>query len=201
MSAKGLLGCLWMLVLLTACQSNPTMPNQPTPHPHSAVMYPLGYRTAFVHYLTVDRIDGTIRDIYINPVALEAARLNQALSSGTIIVIEAYQAQRDTDGTLLQNGEGQYIKDAPFEMVHVIEKRFDWQDSDFVSDARVGNWNFGSFDTASGDYFDEDTAACFHCHNPMFNTDFVYTYPQLAAYANSNVVQYLYCDLANRLPC
>ncbi|MCB9437933.1 MAG: cytochrome P460 family protein [Anaerolineales bacterium] len=200
MRISWLVGIVWMLGLVVACQSEATT-NAPTPHPHSAVTYPAQYRTDFVHYLTVDRIDGTIRDIYISPAALDAARRNVALPDETVIVIEAYHIQVDADGEPLVDEQGHYLKADPFEMVHVIEKRADWQDSDFVSTARVGEWNFGSFDAQTGDYFDEDTAACFHCHNPMFNTDFVYTYPQLATYAATKEVQHLYCDLANRLPC
>lgn len=167
----------------------------------SGVSYPENFRDTFVRYATIDRIDGTVRDIYISPDALDNLSGRGALPDGSVILVDAYYAQHDADGELLFDEVGHLIKGEPFEMFHVLEKRADWQPEAFVSDARVGNWNFGSFETHTGKPFDENLTGCFHCHNPAAQTDFVYSLPLLARFLLSNEVQYFYCDLPDRLAC
>ena len=190
------------MMIIGACSDDPESAATPPGHefPVSGVPYPDDYRADLVHYATIDRIDGTIRDLFISPAALDAARNRRALPSGTVIVVEARYAQQ-TDGDYQQDESGHWLPGDSFAQIHVAHKRSDWDAGDYVSDARSGSWNFGSFDVASGQPFDENTESCFHCHNPMSSGDFVYTYDALSAYARTGEVQYLYCDLAARLPC
>jgi hypothetical protein len=181
--------------------------NTPAPtvgFPASGVSLPANYRSTFVHYATVDRIDNVIRDLYINPETADNFKhggLGYALPDRTIIVIEAYAAKLDADKKPLHDADGHLIKDAPLPMVHVAEKRSDWQASDFVSVARAGQWNFGSFDFNTGAHYVEDLTACFNCHNATPETDFVYSYRLLALYAVRGGVQYSYCKEPDRIAC
>lgn len=159
----------------------------------SGVPYPENYREIFIHYATIDRSDGTVRDLYINTLDSEV--------QPAVIVVEAYYAQRDKNGVPMTDENGHFIKGEVFDRLHVMEKRADWQPDDFVSSARVGNWNFGSFDTQTGQPFDESLTACFHCHNPTQQTDFVYSLPLLNAFRRTSSIQYFYCDLPDRLAC
>ncbi len=159
----------------------------------SGVPYPENYRETFFHYATVDRSDGTVRNLYINT-------LDSAVQP-TVIVVEAYYAQRDKNGVPVTDEKGHFIKGEVFDRLHVMEKRPNWQPNDFVSSARSGNWNFGSFDTQTGQPFDESLTACFHCHNPTQQTDFVYSLPLLTAFRRTGSPQYFYCDLPDRLAC
>lgn len=198
--------CLIAAVLLLAAACSPVSEaaeetSVPDSFPASAVPYPADYRASFVRYLTVDRPDATVRDLYINPEAVDALRQGQPLPDNTIIVIEAYDAEVNVNGDPISNAEGRYIKAAPFEMLHIAHRRSDWAEDDFPSVVRTGRWNFGSFDAATGAPFDEDPAACFNCHQAMPQTDFLYTAGHLLHYVRTGEPQYTFCNLRRRLPC
>lgn len=191
-----------LLLLIAACMPAQSISTpDPGRFPDSAVPYPAGYRETFVHFLTVDRLDATIRDLYINAEALDALRQGSPLPENTIFVIEAYHAELDESGDPLTSPDGRFVKAAPFEMLHVAHRRSDWSDADFPSVVRTGRWNFGSFDLQSGARFDEDLAACFNCHQAMANTDFLYSTDHLLRYLRTQQPQYLYCNLRQRVPC
>jgi hypothetical protein len=169
---------------------------------YSSVKLPQDYQTAFVHYATVQRSDGTSRNIYINPEAIEAIKAgNRLLPEHTIIVIEGFYARKDSVDEYLLDNNSRYENGDAIEMLHVLEKRTDWTDADFVSENRIGQWNFGSFNMANGDFFDENMSACFHCHNATEHTDFLYSAPLLRDYIQTGQTQFLLCDLPDRIAC
>ena len=198
---------LTVLLFIAACtpsQQAPiptTLPVDPGKFPDSNVTYPVDYRTDFVRFLTVDRLDATVRDLYINPEALDEIRLGRPLPENTIFVIEGYHAEVDENNDPIPGPDGRYIKAAPFNMLHVAQRRSNWTDADFPSVVRAGRWNFGSFDVNSGNRFDEDLAACFNCHQAMANTDFLYSTEHLLDYLRTDQPQYMYCNLRQRVPC
>jgi len=170
--------------------------------PYSSVKLPQDYQTGFVHYATVQRSDGTSRNIYINPEAIEAIKAgNRLLPAHTVIVIEGFYARKNSDDAYLLDDNGRYENGDAFEMVHVLEKRTDWSEKDFVSENRIGDWNFGSFNTANGTFFDENMSACFHCHNATEHSDFLYSAPLLRDFIQSGQTQFLLCDLPDRIAC
>lgn len=201
--------CL-LLVLLTACATT-TQPTQPTPaspsraetddqFPDSAVPYPANFPDDFSHYLTVDRPDGTVRDIYINADAVAELRQGRPLPQNTVIVVDGFHAAIDAEGQPVLE-DGRYVKAAPLAMLHVAHRRANWADSDFPSIARNGQWNFGSFDVETGERFDEDLVACFNCHQTMADTDFLYSTDDLLRYIRTDDTQYEFCNLRRRVPC
>ncbi|MEZ4667044.1 MAG: cytochrome P460 family protein [Anaerolineae bacterium] len=166
---------------------------------YSSVRYPEDFRTTFQHYATVQRPDGTIRDIYINVLGALYARSGE-LPSGTIIVIESYHAKTGQNGDYLTDSAGHYIKGEPLPMIHVREKRIPWAKTDFVSNARNGDWNSGSFDRINGEPFKESLSACFHCHSTAPN-DFLYSFQLLQGYSQLRKPQYLVCRTTGRTAC
>lgn len=187
------------IVILT---NQSRLPPQPTPTPaYSAVTLPPDYRTRFVKYLTVDRKDGTVRDLYINPEALAQVQIGRRLPEHTIIVIEGYHALEKANGTFVTDEAGHFVKGEPLDMIHVLEKRADWSGADFVSDQRMGDWNFGTFDIHTGAHYNESVNACFNCHRASAGSDFVYSYGQLIEYSLSGQTQYFYCNLGDRIAC
>jgi hypothetical protein len=168
---------------------------------YSGVKLPQQYQTSLIHYATVQRPDGTLRDIYVNPQAIEALKMgNYGLPDNTVIVIDGYYALKD-EGSNYVLSNGHYIKDIPFEMIHVLEKKADWAVEDFVNDNRIGDWNFGSFDMAADGYYDENMSACFHCHNATPQTNFLYSHPLLRRYALTGETQFFLCNLPDRIAC
>lgn len=208
---------LCLIAMLAACQSassssTPTPVESASELPEadaaptsvfgiSGVTLPENYRAEYVHYATVERPDGTVRDIYINPASVDSLRAGYELPKNTTIVIEAFFAQRGSDGEIISDDSGHYVRETPLEMIHVAQKREDWAESDFVSNARNGDWNYGSFDYTTGERFEESINACFNCHNPMQNTDFVYTYSDLSGYLSTRQLQQVFCDQTGRTPC
>jgi hypothetical protein len=187
--------------LPVAASSNTNAPESEALTSASAVQYPANYRDTFAQYITVDRRDAVVRHIYVSPQALESLRQSRRIPPGTIIVIEAFDAQRDENGDPLTDDQGHFLPGEALEMVHVAQKRTDWQATDFPSAVRAGQWNFGSFEYGSGAPFDEDLNACFNCHQAAPETDFLYTGNLLAQYAFGGEALYMYCDLTRRTPC
>ena len=165
----------------------------------AGVQYPEHYRTRFHHYTTVQRPDGTIRDLYINDVGVQGLKYGN-LPPGTIIVIEGFHALTEIGGKFLVDQNGRYLKGDAFPMIHVREKRSDWSSADFASNARNGLWNSGSFELQTGQPFIESLSACFHCHNTAPD-DFLYSMPQLEGYLESGGQQYQYCRTTGRTAC
>jgi hypothetical protein len=168
---------------------------------YSGANLPENYPADFVQYARVDRTDGTIRDLYIARDALETTLSNGSLRDDAIIVIDGYDARRDANGDLLLDENGHYVKDVPFESFHIAVKRPDWDELDFPTTVRAGNWNFFSFDQQTHEPFDEDLGACFNCHQATPQSDFIYTRRQLARFASSGEVQYFLCNLSERIAC
>lgn len=162
--------------------------------------YPIHYRTEFTHYATIQRKDGTIRDLYVNSVGLSAIENNQPFPSGTVLVIESYSAQQNKSGEYRVDENGWYIKGDQFPMIHIREKRTRWASDDFISDTRNGSWNVGSFNTQTGQRFDESLDACFHCHSTA-RTDFTYSVNELADFTKLGQVQHILCTTTGRTPC
>jgi Cytochrome P460 len=201
-----------ILVLIVAVIGLPVLaainvPSRPvvttaTPAPrYSGVKLPPNYRADFVHYATIQRPDGTIRDIYVNADTLVGLDQGYLLPDNATIVIEGYFAQKDASGAFVLDADGHYIPDKPMDMIHVREKRRDWLPGDFVSEARNGDWNYGSFDTQSGAPFDESISACFNCHHASEQPDFLYSYPQMIRYAVTGETVYFICNLTGRSAC
>src|SRR5690349_13134836 len=85
-----LVAALCLLLTAAACAlssaSPPEVTEAPTlaldtafKHHVSGVTVPTNYRDTFIRYATVERVDGTIRDIYINPEALPHLDIGGAL--------------------------------------------------------------------------------------------------------------------------
>ena len=75
---------LVVLPLLAALvSSTDSTPAAPTASAVVGVAYPRNYRQDFTRYASVQRPDGTIRDLYINPTGLSALRTYYTLPVGT----------------------------------------------------------------------------------------------------------------------
>lgn len=180
----------------------PTLAVTPTYTPGREPMkLPVNYRENFILYAIVDRPDAITRKIYITPAAVDAIRNGQDLPERTQILVEAYDAARAKDGTLLHDAQGHLIPGSVQSEVHVAELRSEWQIEDLAATSHLGEWNLDAFDSATGVPNHEVRFDCFSCHNNAFSTNFLFTQAQLIAYAETGVTQYMYCDQLARQPC
>jgi len=181
------------LIAMALPQNPPTAPSLPR-----GVSYPSDYQTSFIHYATIQRPDGTIRHLYINP---EAVQSFGQLPDQTTIVIEGYTALTDANGEFQVDDNGYYLPGESLEAVHVRQKRSDWSPADFVSELRTGQWNFGSFDVQSGQPYDESINACFNCHNASRQPEFLFSASLLAQYQQTGELQVYLCKQTGRTEC
>lgn len=121
------------------------------------VLFPENYKSG-VRYATVER--GNIREeIYVNRVAIDAAKANEPLPSGTVITMEDYR-----DGSIFR-----YV---------VMEKRTGWGER-YSQDVRNGDWEFQSFQPDRSVNESENVMRCMGCHRGQGSNDFVFTLDQL----------------------
>ena len=169
------------LLILTACSAAEEQ------QLYAGVNFPADYAATFEHYATVDRGDADhSRSFHQSATrcracgAPVACRMTACWSSTcgrpswTKVVSPCWMR---TD---------RYRKAEMQPTLHVAHKRMDWSSEDFGSAARAGNWNFGSFERASGAHVDENLTACFNCHQANARNDFVYSAQQLVRYAMSD---------------
>lgn len=203
-------GLLLIMVFLgIASLSEPDPPPTfiiPTPN----VEYPVGrapmalppdYQTEFVHYATVDRVDGMTRNIYISPQAIEAIEADVSLPDYTIVVIEAFHAQEDNNGRFVRDNNDRWIADEFEPEVHVAELRSTWRIEDLAASSHLGGWNFDAFDYETGVSNPTRLNDCFSCHDGAVRRDFLFTMPLLETYVRTGEVQYRYCGLPERSVC
>ncbi len=161
-----------------------------TPERSRSMSLPANYRETFAHYLTVERIDGTTRHLYINPHALQTMQTGQPLPEGTQLIIEAYDTtDTPTDDTL-------------FPFIHMSEKRDNWPREEIAASVTLNGWNFDTFEADTSQHSDENRSNCFTCHDTSaFDTDFVFSRPFIDRYQRTGETERIYCNRADRLPC
>jgi hypothetical protein len=164
------------------------------------VAYPRNYQQDFTRYATIQRPDGTIRDLYINDAGLSGARSFYSLPVGTVMVVEGYNALKNAEGNYVTDAEGHYTKGDPMPFIHVREKRANWTGNDFTSSARNDDWNYGSFDIKSGTVYNESLNACFLCHNTA-PVDFTYSVEPFDDFMRSGQPDYFMCRTTGRSAC
>jgi Cytochrome P460 len=125
---------------------------QRTPRPLSDPMIlPPNYRETFIHYATIDRIDGISRKLYISPSAIDALAKGDPIPEGSQIIIEAYSVQRDESGQFVRDEKGWFIQETLDPEIHSSEFRTSWQLADMHTTSRSGDWNFMAFDFETGE--------------------------------------------------
>src|SRR3972149_5801804 len=158
-------GILVVTVLVLAA-----LTRTPSPAPASApgrepMALPEDYRDRFVLYATVERSDAISRNIYINPEALADYTPGDPLPDNTLIVIEAYEGQRDAAGNVLRDAQGHLVQGELDPEIHMAEKRSTWRIEDLAAPTNQGGWNFGAFDFHTGTPITEGLGACASCHD------------------------------------
>ena len=107
-----------------------------------------------VRYATVER--GNIREeIFANREAIEIARRDEPLPSGTVITLVDYR-----DGKLFR-----YV---------VMEKRSGWG-AQYPESKRNGEWEYQAFNADKSVNHTENLDRCFSCHKSQAANDFVWT--------------------------
>lgn len=142
------------------------------------ITFPKDYASDFKNYLSLDRVqnpDQIIR-LFANDQALSAAKKDEELPSGSILVGEIYAAKKDAQGNIITSSLGRRIKDKLL-AVAVMEKRKGWG-SAFPEELRNGDWDFAIF-SPDGKRLNKDLNGCRGCHAPLKDTQHIFSLEHL----------------------
>ena len=142
------------------------------------IAFPAGYKDG-VLYTIADRHDvKQYRELYASAPAVQAAKDGKPLPSGTVLTLIQYKAQVDAQGNPLKDARGRFLK-GDLIAYAVMEKRTGWG-AEYPDDIRNGEWEYAAFG-ADGKLNDKaNYKACFQCHKPHDQMDFVISYPAMA---------------------
>src|SRR5258705_4294324 len=142
------------------------------------IEFPAKYKDGIL-YTVADRYDvKQYRELYASASGVKAAREGKPLPSGTVLTLIQYKAQVDAQGNPLKDANGRFLK-GDLIAYTVMEKRTGWG-TEYPDDIRNGEWEYAAFG-ADGKLNDKaNYKACFQCHNPHDQIDFVISYPAMA---------------------
>ena len=142
------------------------------------VSFPEGYQENFIHYVTVNRDDERKQVVkaFANDVALASAKDGVPLASGSVIAMEVYKAELDENEEPVTGDDGFFVT-GELAAVVLMESR-DGFGEDYSDELRNGNWEYALF-KGDGSRIDKETTACFECHKPLTDTDYLFTFEQL----------------------
>jgi hypothetical protein len=145
------------------------------------IVFPDKYADGVMYY-SFDKADTKqYRDIYITPAAIDALKKGQPVPSGTVITTVIYKAKLDDAGNPVKDGGGRYIK-TDIAAYAVMEKRTGWG-AEYPDTKRNGEWEYQVFTAEKKPNDKANLAACFECHLPHADTDFLFTADQIKATA------------------
>ncbi len=141
--------------------------------------FPSNYQQDFVHYASVACPNSRIvRQMYANPIAMNAAKENNPLPDGSVIVMETHSARSDANGQLTPTR---------LNNVFIREKRQDFG-QEHSENMRNGNWKYAWF-SPTGNLVSNSQSSCLSCHTRVRDRDYVFTLPDLVTAAQTNELQ------------
>jgi plastocyanin len=129
-------------------------------------------------YQTVDRADvKQYRELYTQPEVVEAVRKGKPIPSGAVITLVQWSVEQDANGVPLKGSDGRFIKKDV--LAHtVMEKRAGWG-TEYPADLRNGEWEYQAFNAQGESNPKANIKACFMCHLPHAQQDFVISLAKL----------------------
>lgn len=162
-----------LMAAMAGAQAPPLVPPGP-----NKLQFPHGWEQG-VMYATVDRYDTKqYREFYTSKEAVQAAREGKPIPYGTVITLAAYAAKVDADGKPVKDGNGRFMKDK-LVAVNSMQKGQGFG-NDIPAAIRNGDWIYQSF-TPDGKVNDKaNLTACYQCHLPFANEEYLTNLPKLA---------------------
>mgnify|MGYP000001379516 CR=1 FL=1 len=145
------------------------------------VEFPVGYQQKFVVFGATDRPDrkpAQVRVFYANPEAAAAARADQPVPDGAVLIMEDRKAKLGAAGNPEKDATGRFIASDDVLAVFVQEKRRGWGEA-YPANVRNGDWDYAVFQPG-GARRDVSTAGCFSCHLKRAPTDYTFIFQRWA---------------------
>ena len=118
-----------------------------------------------------------VRELYVNAEALKGLKAGQPMPSGTVLSAPTFKALLDDKGEFVRDPNGRLIR-GRLDRVVVMEKRTGWG-AEYPDALRNGEWEYGRFGADGTLTTTANYKACFECHKPKADQDFVFSMPQL----------------------
>jgi hypothetical protein len=147
------------------------------------VKFPADYPKTFKLYDEVDLVARkVVRNYYINPAALKAAKPGKPAPEGTVILMEDHKAKLGPDGNPVLDGDGKFIPEPDVLAVIIQEKEKGWG-AEYPPEKRNGEWEYAIFDPKGTPKADMKYDACFSCHKQAReSSDYTYTFAYVVAH-------------------
>jgi len=149
----------------------------------SHVAFPKDFPRGFVLYLTANDADRhMVNKYYINAAGYQAARANQPLPDGSVLIVSHATAKLDPSKRPIAAKDGSWIVEK-LDSYAVMEARAGWG-KDIPALLRNDSWNYALFnpDRAPNE---SNQALCLACHKPQAAVSYVFTFQELRAKADS----------------
>ncbi len=133
---------------------------------------------AHVLYDVLDQPENKeVRELYVNPEALKGLKPGQPLPSGTVLSAPTFKALLNDKGELVRDVNGRLVRGA-LDRIVVMEKRTGWG-AEYPAELRNAEWEYGRFGPTGALSPNVNYNACFQCHKPKSEQDFVFSHSQL----------------------
>ncbi|MGK7948227.1 MAG: cytochrome P460 family protein [Xenococcaceae cyanobacterium] len=141
--------------------------------------FPSNYQQDFVHYASIACPNSRIvRQMYANSLAMNAARENNPLPDGSVIVMETHSAIANSNGQLTPTR---------LNNVFIREKQSGFG-REHSENLRNGNWKYAWY-SPTGNLVSSSESSCLSCHTRVSDRDYVFTLPDLVTAAQTNELQ------------
>src|SRR5262245_21066561 len=140
------------------------------------VVFP-AYQTHVLYDVLDQPENKEVRELYVNPEALQSLKAGQPLPSGTVLSAPTFKAVLNDKGEFMTDANGRLVR-GRLDRIVVMEKRTGWG-SEYPADLRNGEWEYARFGPDGKLSANVKYDACFQCHKPKSDDDFVFSYPQL----------------------
>ena len=136
------------------------------------VRIPMDYAKTYVKIAAIDRYDNkTIRSVYMNAEAWDAAKPGQPLPDGSTLILEARAAQLGADGQPVLDADGRFVPTDKIVLIATQQKRQGWG-AEYAEGIRNGEWEYAVFETDGNLRASDNVQACMHCHKPRLADDY-----------------------------
>lgn len=146
------------------------------------VVFPSNYQNRFVKYHVIDFPDRKqVRHYLASPGVAEAAKAGRPLPSGTLLLVEVYDARLGPDGEPVTGADGHF---EPGELAfYTAMQKIAGGGSQVPEIYRNDNWRYAVFTEGRTHRSGINEAKCLACHKPHEETDYLFTLNELAAAA------------------
>jgi hypothetical protein len=138
------------------------------------IAFPEGFDKGVMYFAFDHPASKTYREIFIGNAAIEAAKKGQPVPSGTVIVTKIEKVKLAADGNPEKDASGRYIRTGEISGYAVMEKRTGWG-TEYPAEKRNGEWEYQVFNAEKKVNDKANLNACFECHKPHAETDYLFT--------------------------